>query len=43
MKLSTKDKVAGKTREVTGAVKEKVGSVTNNPNLKAEEIGRAHV
>jgi uncharacterized protein YjbJ (UPF0337 family) len=36
MKDSTKDKVEGTTHEVKGAVKEKVGRLTNNPNLEAE-------
>jgi uncharacterized protein YjbJ (UPF0337 family) len=36
MKESTKDEIAGKTHEVKGAVKEKIGHVTNNPNLEAE-------
>ena len=36
MKDSTKDKVEGKTHEVKGAVKEKIGHATNNPNLEEE-------
>lgn len=36
MNDSTKDKVEGKTHEVKGAIKEKVGRATNNPNLEAE-------
>jgi uncharacterized protein YjbJ (UPF0337 family) len=36
MKPSTKDEVAGKAHELKGAVKEKVGHATNNPNLEAE-------
>jgi uncharacterized protein YjbJ (UPF0337 family) len=36
MKPSSKDKVAGKIHEVKGAVKEKVGKLTNNPDLEAE-------
>jgi uncharacterized protein YjbJ (UPF0337 family) len=36
MKPSTKDEVAGKIHEVKGMVKEKVGKLTNNPNLEAE-------
>jgi uncharacterized protein YjbJ (UPF0337 family) len=39
---STKDKVEGTTHEVKGAVKEKLGHVTNDPNLegkgKAEKV-----
>jgi uncharacterized protein YjbJ (UPF0337 family) len=36
MKDSTKDKVEGKVHEAKGAVKEKVGHATNDPNLVAE-------
>lgn len=36
MKPSTKDQVAGKAHELKGAVKEKVGRATNNPNLEVE-------
>jgi uncharacterized protein YjbJ (UPF0337 family) len=36
MKDSTKDKVEGKVHELKGAVKEKVGGATNDPNLAAE-------
>ena len=36
MDNSTKDKVEGKFHEVKGNVKEKVGQVTNDPNLEAE-------
>ena len=36
LKPSTKDEVAGKIHEVKGTVKEKVGKLTNNPNLEAE-------
>jgi uncharacterized protein YjbJ (UPF0337 family) len=36
MKPSSKDKVAGKSHEVKGAVKEKVGKLANNPDLEAE-------
>lgn len=38
MKESTKDKVQGTTHQVKGAVKEKIGQVTNNPNLQAEGV-----
>src|SRR5579872_7439263 len=34
MKSSTEDKVEGGFHEVKGKVKEKVGQVTNNPNLE---------
>jgi uncharacterized protein YjbJ (UPF0337 family) len=33
---STHDRVEGKVHEVKGAVKEKVGQVTNNPQLQDE-------
>jgi uncharacterized protein YjbJ (UPF0337 family) len=36
MKDSTKDKVQGAAHETKGAVKEKIGHATNNPNLEAE-------
>lgn len=36
MKSGAKDKVAGKIHEVKGAVKEKVGKLTNDPDLQAE-------
>jgi uncharacterized protein YjbJ (UPF0337 family) len=36
MKDSTKDKIEGTAHEVKGAVKEKVGHATNNPNLENE-------
>jgi uncharacterized protein YjbJ (UPF0337 family) len=36
MKQSTKDQAVGKFHEVKGKVKEKVGQVTNNPDLEAE-------
>jgi uncharacterized protein YjbJ (UPF0337 family) len=43
MQDSTKDKVTGAAHELKGAVKEKVGQVTNNPDLEtegtAEKIG----
>jgi uncharacterized protein YjbJ (UPF0337 family) len=39
MKPSSKDKMAGKIHEVKGAVKEKVGRLTNNPDLEAEDKG----
>ena len=39
MKQSTEDKAKGTFHEVKGKVKEKVGKVTNNPDLEAE--GRA--
>jgi uncharacterized protein YjbJ (UPF0337 family) len=39
MKPSTDDKSAGKLHEVKGAIKQKVGELSNNPNLAAD--GRA--
>jgi uncharacterized protein YjbJ (UPF0337 family) len=36
MRESTKDKIKGKAHEMKGAVKEKVGNATNDPNLQAE-------
>jgi uncharacterized protein YjbJ (UPF0337 family) len=36
MKDSTKDKAQGTAHELKGAVKEKVGHATNNPNLEEE-------
>jgi uncharacterized protein YjbJ (UPF0337 family) len=39
MKQSTDDKAAGKLHEVKGTIRQKVGEVTNNPNLEAD--GRA--
>jgi len=39
MKDSTKDKAKGKFHEVKGKVKEKIGQVTNDPDLEAEGQG----
>jgi uncharacterized protein YjbJ (UPF0337 family) len=36
MKDSTKDEIKGKVQEIKGAVKEKIGHATNNPNLEEE-------
>ena len=36
MKPSTKDQMAGKLHEAKGAVKERVGTATNNPDLAAK-------
>jgi uncharacterized protein YjbJ (UPF0337 family) len=36
MKASTKDTVKGEVHKVKGAVKEKVGKLTNNPDLEVE-------
>jgi uncharacterized protein YjbJ (UPF0337 family) len=38
MKDSTKDKAEGAVHELKGAVKEKVGHATKNPNLEKEGI-----
>jgi uncharacterized protein YjbJ (UPF0337 family) len=35
-KPSTDDKTAGKLHEVKGAIKQKAGELTNNPNLEAD-------
>jgi uncharacterized protein YjbJ (UPF0337 family) len=34
MRPSTENEVAGKVHEAKGAIKEKVGHVTNNPNME---------
>jgi uncharacterized protein YjbJ (UPF0337 family) len=39
MNQSTKDRVQGKANEVKGAVKEKFGRATNNPDLEADGKG----
>ena len=39
MKESTHDQVQGKYHEAKGKVKEKVGEMTNNPNLQAKGAG----
>jgi uncharacterized protein YjbJ (UPF0337 family) len=36
MKPSTQDETAGKLHELTGAVKQKAGELTKNPNLEAD-------
>lgn len=36
MKPSTEDQIKGKFHEAKGAIKEKAGHATNNPNLEAE-------
>lgn len=38
MNNSTQDKVEGKLHEAKGKVKEKVGQVTNDPELEAEGV-----
>jgi uncharacterized protein YjbJ (UPF0337 family) len=39
MKPSTDDKTTGKIHEVRGAIRQKAGELTNDPNLEAD--GRA--
>jgi uncharacterized protein YjbJ (UPF0337 family) len=39
MRQSTEDKAKGKFHEVKGKVKEKVGQLTNAPDLEGEGIG----
>jgi uncharacterized protein YjbJ (UPF0337 family) len=39
MKPSTENEIAGKVHEVKGKIKEKVGHLTNDPDLEAEGIG----
>ena len=39
MKSSTENEIAGKVHEVKGKIKEKVGQLTNDPDLEAEGIG----
>ncbi|MFY9659360.1 MAG: CsbD family protein [Terriglobales bacterium] len=39
MRPSTQDQVAGKIHEVKGAIKQKVGHVTNNPDMEGEGTG----
>ena len=39
MRQSTKDEAAGKVHEVKGRIKEKVGKLTNNPDLEGQGIG----
>jgi uncharacterized protein YjbJ (UPF0337 family) len=36
MKLSTNDKTTGKLNEVKGAIKQKAGQLTRNPDLEAD-------
>ena len=39
MKPSTENEIAGKVHQGKGGIKEKVGQLTNDPNLEAEGIG----
>jgi uncharacterized protein YjbJ (UPF0337 family) len=39
MKPSTQNEIAGKVHEVKGTIKQKVGQLTNDPDLEGEGIG----
>jgi len=39
MKPSTENEITGKVHEVKGKIKEKVGQLTNDPDLEGEGIG----
>ena len=39
MKPSTENEIAGKVHEVKGEIKEKVGQLTNDPDLEGEGTG----
>jgi uncharacterized protein YjbJ (UPF0337 family) len=39
MKPSTENAIAGKVHEVKGAIKEKLGQLTNDPDLEGEGTG----
>jgi uncharacterized protein YjbJ (UPF0337 family) len=39
MKPSTENEIAGKVHEVKGAIKEKMGQLTNDPDLEDEGTG----
>ncbi len=39
MKPSTENEISGKVHEVKGTIKEKVGELTNDPDLEGEDIG----
>lgn len=34
--MRSKDEVKGKAKQIKGAIKDKIGEVTNNPRLEAE-------
>jgi uncharacterized protein YjbJ (UPF0337 family) len=38
MKPSTENEIAGKVHEVKGTIKEKVGQLTNDPDLEGEGV-----
>jgi uncharacterized protein YjbJ (UPF0337 family) len=39
MRPSTENEIVGKVHEVKGKIREKVGQLTNDPDLEAEGIG----
>ena len=39
MKPSTENEIGGKVHEVKGKIKEKVGKLTNDPDLEGEGLG----
>jgi uncharacterized protein YjbJ (UPF0337 family) len=39
MKPSTQDRIEGRVHEVKGTIKQKVGKLTNDPDLEGEGIG----
>jgi uncharacterized protein YjbJ (UPF0337 family) len=39
VKPSTKNEIAGRIHEVKGTIKEKIGQLTNDPDLEGEGIG----
>jgi len=39
MKLSTENEIKGKVHEVKGTIKEKVGELTNDPDLEGQGMG----
>lgn len=39
MKPSTENEIAGRVHEVKGTIKEKVGELTNDPDLESEGVG----
>jgi uncharacterized protein YjbJ (UPF0337 family) len=39
VKASTENEIAGRVHEVKGKLKEKVGQITNDPDLEVEGLG----
>jgi len=39
MKPSTENEIAGKVHEIKGTIKQKVGQLTNDPDLEGEGVG----